>query len=89
MDAAVSTALCEGIYNSMASGVGGGGFITIRSANGTAEVIDARELAPGNATELMFKGALPAPVPQLIGLEPLAKRLSSCSRACLPSLCPS
>lgn len=58
VDAAVSTALCEGIYNSMASGVGGGGFITIRSANGSVEIIDAREVAPGGASEGMFKGAI-------------------------------
>lgn len=59
MDAAVSTALCEGIYNSMASGAGGGGFLTIRTANGSVEVMDARELAPAAATEAMFKGAHP------------------------------
>lgn len=58
VDATVTTALCEGIYNSMASGVGGGGFLTILSPNSSAEIIDARETAPGAATEGMYKGEL-------------------------------
>ena len=58
MDATVTTALCEGIFNSMASGVGGGGFLTILSPNGSAEIIDAREFAPGAATEDMFLGEI-------------------------------
>ena len=58
VDATVTTALCEGIYNSMASGVGGGGFLTILSPNSSAEIIDARETAPGAATESMYKGEL-------------------------------
>ena len=56
-DACVTTALCEGVFNPMASGVGGGGFINILLPNGTAEIIDAREFAPSGATEKMFKGA--------------------------------
>ncbi len=56
VDAAVATALCQGVMNPMASGVGGGGFMVIRTANGEAEVIDAREVAPAAATEGMFQG---------------------------------
>ena len=56
VDAAVATALCQGIYNPMASGIGGGHIMTIRLANGSSEVIDAREVAPLAATETMFKG---------------------------------
>jgi len=56
VDAAVATALCQGIYNPMASGVGGGHIMLIRLPNGTSEVIDAREVAPLAATESMFKG---------------------------------
>ncbi|KAL4550318.1 hypothetical protein Ndes2526B_g08473 [Nannochloris sp. 'desiccata'] len=56
VDSAVATALCQGIYNPMASGVGGGHIMLIRLPNGTSEVIDAREVAPLAATETMFKG---------------------------------
>ncbi len=56
VDSAVATALCQGIYNPMASGVGGGHIMLIRLPNGTSEVIDAREVAPLAATEKMFKG---------------------------------
>ncbi len=57
VDAAVTTALCQGVFNPMASGAGGGGFITVLSPNGSAEIIDARETAPGAANETMYKGA--------------------------------
>ena len=56
VDAAVATVLCQGIYNPMASGVGGGMFMVIRAPNGTSEVIDAREVAPAAANETMFLG---------------------------------
>lgn len=56
VDAAVATALCQGVMNPMASGVGGGGFMVIRTAKGEAAVIDAREVAPAAATEGMFQG---------------------------------
>ena len=56
VDSAVATALCQGIYNPMASGIGGGHIMLIRLPNGTSEVIDAREIAPLAATEKMFKG---------------------------------
>ncbi|KAK9908735.1 hypothetical protein WJX75_002081 [Coccomyxa subellipsoidea] len=56
VDAAVATALCQGVMNPMASGMGGGGFIIIRTAKGDTEVIDAREVAPAAATKGMFHG---------------------------------
>lgn len=37
------------------SGVGGGGYMLVRSSNGTYEVIDFRETAPAAAHENMFK----------------------------------
>lgn len=56
VDAAVTTALCLGVVRPYASGLGGGAFILIRRANGTAEVVDAREEAPASAHESMFVG---------------------------------
>ena len=55
-DAAVGTALCLGVINAFASGIGGGGFATIRDANGSVEVIDFRETAPARAFRDMFHG---------------------------------
>ncbi|KDD74337.1 gamma-glutamyltranspeptidase [Helicosporidium sp. ATCC 50920] len=54
VDAAVTTALCQGLYNPMASGVGGGGFMVIRHPDGGAEFVNARETAPAAATENMY-----------------------------------
>lgn len=56
IDAAVATALCLGVVNPVSSGLGGGAFITIRLANGTAAFYDARETAPAAATEDMYTG---------------------------------
>jgi gamma-glutamyltranspeptidase / glutathione hydrolase / leukotriene-C4 hydrolase len=56
VDAAVAAALCQGVMNPSASGVGGGHFMLVRMPNGTAEVVDAREVAPAGAREDMFQG---------------------------------
>lgn len=56
VDASITTALCQGIYNPMASGLGGGHISIIRTPNGSFDVIDARETAPFKASEDMFKG---------------------------------
>ena len=56
VDAAVATALCQGIYNPQASGIGGGTFMLIHSPNGSFEVIDAREPAPAAASTDMYAG---------------------------------
>ena len=56
VDAAITTALCQGVMSPAASGLGGGNFMLIREPNGTTEVIDARETAPAAATEDMFQG---------------------------------
>jgi len=56
VDATVATALCQGVMNPMASGLGGGGFLVIRTANGETKIIDAREVAPAAARENMFAG---------------------------------
>ena len=77
VDAAVATALCLGVKNPFASGIGGGAFILIRLSNGTADAIDAREYAPRGAREDMFvsdpkkalKGGLAVAVPtEVLGL---------------------
>lgn len=56
MDAAIATVLCAGVLNPVASGLGGGAFIFIRRANGSAEFIDGRETAPLAASQDMFTG---------------------------------
>ena len=56
VDAVVATALCQGVMNPSASGLGGGAFIVIRLPNGTSEVVDAREIAPAAANETMYQG---------------------------------
>ncbi|WIA36576.1 hypothetical protein OEZ86_007868 [Tetradesmus obliquus] len=55
-DAAVAVALCQGVVNPVASGLGGGAFIMVRLANGSGLFVDARETAPGAATADMFAG---------------------------------
>jgi len=60
VDAAIATVLCQGIFNPMASGLGGGHFMLIRksssSSSSETEMIDAREMAPSLANETMFVG---------------------------------
>lgn len=58
VDASVAVALCLGVVNPVSCGLGGGAFITIRLANGTAAFYDARETAPGAATEDMYTGVV-------------------------------
>ena len=50
VDAAIATALCQGIHNPMASGVGGGHFMLIRWVGGWAG---------GQAGEALQLGELP------------------------------
>ncbi|KAG2234762.1 hypothetical protein INT48_000111 [Thamnidium elegans] len=54
VDSAIASALCIGVVNSFATGIGGGGFMLIRSPNGTYEHIDFRETAPAAAFKDMF-----------------------------------
>ncbi|KAL2643555.1 hypothetical protein R1flu_011142 [Riccia fluitans] len=77
VDAAVGVAFCQGVVNPGASGIGGGDFLILRLADGTAEAYDMRETAPGLATEDMYAknrtgktlGGLSAGVPgELAGL---------------------
>jgi len=54
VDAAVATAFALGVSDAHHSGIGGGGFILIRMADGTAVAIDARETAPAAASADMY-----------------------------------
>lgn len=55
-DAMVGTTLCVGVIGMYHSGIGGGGFILIRDADGNYESIDYRETAPAAAYEEMYQG---------------------------------
>lgn len=55
VDAAIVAGLCIGSVNIDASGIGGGGFMTVSLANGTSTVIDFRETAPSEAKRDMFR----------------------------------
>ncbi|PVI00281.1 gamma-glutamyltranspeptidase 1 precursor [Periconia macrospinosa] len=82
-DAMVGTVACVGVVGMYHSGIGGGGFMIVRSANGTYEFIDFRETAPAAAFENMYKnneqasitGGLASGVPgELRGLQHLHEK---------------
>ena len=54
IDAAVATALALNVVEPNASGIGGGGFATLRLADGTIVCWDFREIAPQSATKDMY-----------------------------------
>ncbi|PWA90995.1 gamma-glutamyltranspeptidase 1 [Artemisia annua] len=59
VDAAVLVALCGGVVNPMASGIGGGGFMVVRSADTLqAQAFDCRETAPSAASQTLFQPAI-------------------------------
>lgn len=89
VDAVISATFCVGVVNMFSSGIGGGGFMTIRippkDANSSSEVfsIDFREMAPALSNSTMFPagsnasmfGGLSVAVPgEVRGLEEAHKR---------------
>ncbi|CAN1822256.1 Glutathione hydrolase 3 [Linum perenne] len=56
VDSAVATSVCLGVVNPMASGIGGGGFMVVRSSSSNSKVqaFDMRETAPSAATKNMY-----------------------------------
>lgn len=54
IDAAIAVGLTLGVVDSKNSGLGGGGFILIRRADGKLFAIDGREAAPAKATRDMY-----------------------------------
>ncbi|KAL8380861.1 hypothetical protein RB595_005246 [Gaeumannomyces hyphopodioides] len=85
-DAMVGTNLCVGVVSMYHSGIGGGGFMLVRGADGSHEVIDYRETAPAAASEDMYRdnvagsvyGGLSVGIPgELRGLEYLHNKYGS------------
>jgi gamma-glutamyltranspeptidase/glutathione hydrolase len=70
VDAAVAAAFAIAVTQPFSAGLGGGAFVLIRSADGRAVAIDARETAPAAATPDMYVRPGVAPDASLAG--PLA-----------------
>ncbi len=57
VDAAVAVGFALAVTHPVAGNIGGGGFMLVRLADGTADFLDFRECAPGKATRDMYIGA--------------------------------
>ncbi len=55
VDAAVACSFIMGLVSPATSGIGGGGFMTIRLKDGTTSFIDYRETAPEKSREKMYE----------------------------------
>src|SRR5258705_3026657 len=57
VDAAVATALAQGVVNPTSSGIGGGGFALVYLVrDGSVHVVDFREVAPAAADPALYAG---------------------------------
>src|SRR4028119_1442396 len=56
MDAAVATTFALGVARPQSCGIGGGGFLVYRGADGEAAALDFREAAPAGVTPETFAG---------------------------------
>ena len=56
MDAAVATTFALGVARPQSCGIGGGGFLVYRGANGETAALDFRETAPAAVTSETFAG---------------------------------
>ncbi len=86
VDAAIAAALASGVVQPSGSGLGGGGFALVVQADGSATILDFREVAPAAAGPTMFLvegtsstvGGLAVAVPsEGIGLAELHRRWGS------------
>src|SRR5215210_7768758 len=54
VDAAIATAFAMAVTYPFAGNIGGGGFMIVRTADGSATTFDYREKAPGKSTPTMY-----------------------------------
>jgi gamma-glutamyltranspeptidase / glutathione hydrolase len=61
VDAAVAVGFALAVVHPEAGNLGGGGFMVIRTSDGTVQTLDYRETAPGGATRDMYLDSLGEP----------------------------
>ena len=79
VDAAIAVAYALAVTFPEAGNIGGGGFMTVRFADGRTTFIDFRETAPAAAT------ARPAATPMVVNTRPLLRIMVSTWRALAPN----
>ncbi len=57
IDAGVAIMFALGVVEPQSSGIGGGGFMTVRTKSGETVMLDSREMAPAGAKPDMFLGS--------------------------------